>query len=557
MKKKELTQEEINTIIVLHQNGKSNRVIAKEINSSTSVIERILYQSGNYVFNDNTISIKKQINDDYTLICKKTNLIFEDIHNKSGIITNHIKKEYPDFKIETAFKRRKYESIHGKKWYADFFDIGELKIDTREKFKCDFCDWTTIDLDNKSGWFTTHLKKEHNIDIKKYIKQYPEKSFLFKTEIDKIKKQEYINNAATHNSVICKICGEKFLKISGTHLKKHNISLEDYKYNYGKTITEDTRKFMSEKMSDLNKVMNHTFVSKAEINIKNFLENFNIKIISSDKKLLNGTEIDIICHDKKIGIEYNGNRYHTETFGRGGMFHLNKTKLMNEKGYGLIHIFEDEWEIKQEIVKSKLKHIFGLNHNLKKIYARKCEIKSISFQQKESFLENFHIQGNDNSSFFYGAFYENKLIAVMTFDDKRSMNSGKKEGIFELKRFATDINYQVVGIAGKIIKHFTNEHHPSKIISFADIRWTINKEKNLYTNIGFKISKILAPDYKYYNPKIFRHKRLHKFQFGKKSLKIKFPDIYSNEKTEWEIMKEAGYDRIWDCGKIRYELLIK
>jgi hypothetical protein len=26
------------------------------------------------------------------------------------------------------------------------------------------------------------------------------------------------------------------------------------------------------------------------------------------------------------------------------------------------------------------------------------------------------------------------------------------------------------------------------------------------------------------------------------------------EKTEWQILQELGYDRIWDCGKIKWEL---
>lgn len=76
----------------------------------------------------------------------------------------------------------------------------------------------------------------------------------------------------------------------------------------------------------------------------------------------------------------------------------------------------------------------------------------------------------------------------------------------------------------------------------------------MYIKLGFSCEKTIGPDYKYFNPKISRNKRLHKFSFGKKALKNKFPDIYFDSKTEWEIMQEAGYDRIWDCGKYRYVL---
>jgi hypothetical protein len=64
----------------------------------------------------------------------------------------------------------------------------------------------------------------------------------------------------------------------------------------------------------------------------------------------------------------------------------------------------------------------------------------------------------------------------------------------------------------------------------------------------------MKPDYTYYHQKSHNNKRLHKFGFGKISLKNKFPELYDDNKTEWQIMQEAGYDRIWDCGKYKFEL---
>lgn len=49
---------------------------------------------------------------------------------------------------------------------------------------------------------------------------------------------------------------------------------------------------------------------------------------------------------------------------------------------------------------------------------------------------------------------------------------------------------------------------------------------------------------------------LNKFSCGKSSLKNKFHEIYSKDKTEWEIMQDAGFDRIFDCGKFKYKLVI-
>jgi len=93
--------------------------------------------------------------------------------------------------------------------------------------------------------------------------------------------------------------------------------------------------------------------------------------------------------------------------------------------------------------------------------------------------------------------------------------------IYELKRFCSSGNYLVIGIAGKLLSFFLKKYNPKKIISFADRRWTLNPYNNLYTNLNFKLTKILKPDYTCYNPKIHKLKRMHKFAFGKSSLKKK------------------------------------
>ena len=34
----------------------------------------------------------------------------------------------------------------------------------------------------------------------------------------------------------------------------------------------------------------------------------------------------------------------------------------------------------------------------------------------------------------------------------------------------------------------------------------------------------------------------------------KYPSVYHPLKSEWDMMREAGFDRIWDCGKYKYIL---
>ena len=73
---------------------------------------------------------------------------------------------------------------------------------------------------------------------------------------------------------------------------------------------------------------------------------------------------------------------------------------------------------------------------------------------------------------------------------------------------------------------------------------------NLYVKLGFELNCVLPPDYKYYNQKIDKYKRFHKFNFRKEILHRKYG--FPFEMTETEMTRELGFDRIWDCGLFKY-----
>lgn len=68
--------------------------------------------------------------------------------------------------------------------------------------------------------------------------------------------------------------------------------------------------------------------------------------------------------------------------------------------------------------------------------------------------------------------------------------------------------------------------------------------------MGFIEEKLLQPDYRYIVP--MSQERHHKFGFRKSILLKKYPDKLNANMTETEMAKALGYDRIWDCGLIKY-----
>jgi hypothetical protein len=277
------------------------------------------------------------------------------------------------------------------------------------------------------------------------------------------------------------------------------------------------------------------------------------KLIINDRKILrNQQEIDIYFPELKIAIEFNGLYWHSEE-GSGGKcnnnYHLNKTMRCKEKGIRLIHIFEDEWLNNKKLIKKKIKHLLNLNDK-PSIYARNCYVKEISVERKNKFLNKYHIQGKDNSSIKLGLFSdkEKKLLAVMTFCKPRLSLGHKKKSIYdyELSRYATSYNYRVVGGFGKLFSYFKNNYEWKNIITYADRRWS---DGNLYEKCGFELDHVSKPNYWYTK---CQGTREYRFKYRKQNLEKLFPEIYDKTKTEREIMREAGYYRIWDCGNLVY-----
>ena len=149
------------------------------------------------------------------------------------------------------------------------------------------------------------------------------------------------------------------------------------------------------------------------------------KIIRDNRTILSNLKqsLDIYIPDLKIAFEFDGLYWHNELNKPDKNYHLKKTEECLKKGIQLIHIFEDEWLYKQDIVKSRIKNLLGLITD--KIYARKCIIKEITNKESKTFCENNHIQGGINSKYSFGLFFNNELVSVMTFGNKRK-NLGLK-----------------------------------------------------------------------------------------------------------------------------------
>lgn len=252
------------------------------------------------------------------------------------------------------------------------------------------------------------------------------------------------------------------------------------------------------------------------------------------RSIINPLELDMYLPDYKLAIEYDGIYYHSEQFKPEG-YHIFKTSECEKQGIQLLHIFEiEDIDIWKSIISGKLK-------KNTKIFARKCIVKELSFDETKIFLEENHLQGFCPSKYRYGLFYNGELVQVMTFGVPRF----NKRYDFELLRLASKKFTSVVGGASKLLKFFRDSHTGS-IISYSNLRFSSG---DVYRKLGFTQLGRTNVNYFYTG----HNKILTRYQCQKHKLK----DLLENfdpSKTESENMRLNGYFKVFDCGNLIFAL---
>jgi len=280
--------------------------------------------------------------------------------------------------------------------------------------------------------------------------------------------------------------------------------------------------------------------SKTEREIREFVEGFGLDVKARDRNLISPLELDIVIPSRKLAIEVNGVYYHSEATDKD--YHLKKTKLCEQCGYQLIHIFEDEWVYKKEIVQHRLAHLLNCS-KAEPLSARACTIREISTEEKDKFLQKYHIQGTDiGSKVRLGAYYNDILVAVMTFSRSNITKGFKKqEGVWELSRFCSNYDYNVRGIVSRLLSHFIRNYEWKEIFTYADRRWSTG---DIYRKLAFEFVGETSIDYWYTKGGL---ERIPRWTMRKRKDEPK--DI-----PEYILRAKEGYYRIYGCGHLKFRL---
>jgi hypothetical protein len=258
----------------------------------------------------------------------------------------------------------------------------------------------------------------------------------------------------------------------------------------------------------------------------------------NDRTVIKPKELDIVIPSLKIAVECDSILWHSELFGRKNkVYHLQKTIACNANGYRLLHIFDNEWRTNPTIVKSIIAS--AMHFPSISVHGRKCIVKEIPSRACVDFLNENHLQGTDNSSIKLGLMTEDdEMVAVMTFLKSRF----DRKIQYEMGRFCNKIGTHVAGGASKLFSYFLKTHHPTSIVSYSDRRYF---DGQVYINLGFNFVGHTSPNYFYITDNYQNIQ--NRLCWQKHKLKNKLL-LFDPSISEWENMRNNGYDRIWDCG---------
>ena len=255
-------------------------------------------------------------------------------------------------------------------------------------------------------------------------------------------------------------------------------------------------------------------------------------------------EIDIFLPEFNLGLEVNGCYWHSHIF-KTPDFHKQKSDFYMGHGIKIFHIWEHQLmnPIKYTIIKSMLLNKLNLTPN--KIFARKCIIQPVSSKDYKEFCTHNHIQGHSPTQIKLGLYHNGILVACMGFSKLR-VNLGNKstEGKYELVRYCTLINTNVVGGASRLLKHFEKTINPQYLVSYSDNDYSSG---NLYKSLNFQDGSFTNISYMYYENRSSSLKNRYVYR---KSELIKMG--YDPKLTEFEITHMMGLYRLHNSGTYRW-----
>ena len=281
--------------------------------------------------------------------------------------------------------------------------------------------------------------------------------------------------------------------------------------------------------------------SRGEREVASVLEGLGIEVQSNVRGIIPG-ELDMYIPSLNAAVEFNGLYWHSEAVRPDENYHANKYQACKAQGITLFEVWEDDWNLRRDLVVRFLAERFGVAGEASKVLpelpsywfeeAGSVTPQVITLEEAQDFFDEHHVNGFVIGTHFWGLKdSENRLRAAL-------VTSGSGE--VHISRYA---------VAG-VVDGFAS------LLSFVEesidvARWVSDVEPHmasLYESNGFIVDKVLAPDFSYF----VRGERVHKSNYPVERFSDDSGLLWEDGLSERELAKLNGIHRIWDSGKVRF-----
>ena len=264
-------------------------------------------------------------------------------------------------------------------------------------------------------------------------------------------------------------------------------------------------------------------------------------------EISNRTNPELVC--KAVCVCCRNIVYHLLPIPFDGLHDISPTYFQEKsleyaaQGTQLVHLWQDYWVAKQEIVRSR---IAVFSNSCIRIHARQTKIQRITKDTARIFFEANHLQGPVNARYHYGLYADGQLVAAASFSSGRTVT---RDGIpgrsFELLRYASLLYHRVVGGLGKLIARFVEEVNPGDIMTYADLDWASGKS---YRVLHFKQVAVSPPQAFWIHPAGMIRYYPHR-------LPVQLTDDFRQQTKHDNIddfLTDTGFVKIYNAGNFKY-----
>lgn len=274
---------------------------------------------------------------------------------------------------------------------------------------------------------------------------------------DRDPKEEYKDVRWSDSEIVLKLCDNKHITL---------VSIDDYRNQSTSSLSVVCRDCgWADKVSLLfalrdrcPKCGKKVGGSRGQSELALWVQSLGLDIVQNVRGLIPGRqELDVFIPSKMFALEFNGLYWHCSRF-KAESYHQDKVDACRSVGISLLHVYEDDWNERQSIVRSDILSAIGSTPNV--IDASDMEIVELNTHMRRDFFTSNCREGDATASRVFGLVdNEKNLLCVL------SVRTLPRDRGLELVRFSCSRFINVRHGLSRLVDHTLAKMSQSRLLA--------------------------------------------------------------------------------------------